>query len=336
MEEKRFPFVLHDESVNTQGFRMLTSGADFSAFRSNPVMLLNHNDWELPIGRWENIRTEGSKILADAVFDESDEKALSVMGKVERKFIKAASIGARAIASSSDPAVMLKGQEYPTVTQWKVREASICTIGSNHNALALYDKDDNPIDLSDRNSLIKLFDTTGSNIIPNNSQNMSKVTNLLKLSDSASDEAIAGEVQRIMSLSDQLTVENTALKTDKTALAAKVETYETKEKAARKAESVKLLDAAQQGGRINQSGRAAWESDFENDFDNAKVRLSSIPKQPTVASQVQTGSHQAQGVIALADMTFSDIVKADRLKELKADGNLYREKFYAAYKKYPN
>ena len=65
---KRFTFVLHDETVNTYGFRMLTSGANLEEFRKNPVILLNHKDWELPIGRWENIRIEGTQILADALF----------------------------------------------------------------------------------------------------------------------------------------------------------------------------------------------------------------------------------------------------------------------------
>ena len=56
---------------------MLTSGADLSVFKNNPVMLLNHDDWDLPIGRWENIRVEGTQILADAVFDEDDERAVA-------------------------------------------------------------------------------------------------------------------------------------------------------------------------------------------------------------------------------------------------------------------
>lgn len=43
---KRFTFVLHDETVNTYGFRMLTSGANLEEFRKNPVILLNHKDWE--------------------------------------------------------------------------------------------------------------------------------------------------------------------------------------------------------------------------------------------------------------------------------------------------
>ena len=73
---KRFTFVLHDETVNTYGFRMLTSGANLEEFRKNPVILLNHKDWELPIGRWENIRIEGTQILADALFDEKDDEGI--------------------------------------------------------------------------------------------------------------------------------------------------------------------------------------------------------------------------------------------------------------------
>ena len=67
---KRFTFVLHDETVNTYGFRMLTSGANLEEFRKNPVILLNHKDWELPIGRWENIRIEGCLLYTSDAADE--------------------------------------------------------------------------------------------------------------------------------------------------------------------------------------------------------------------------------------------------------------------------
>ena len=87
-------FVLHDETVNTYGFRMLTDGANLAEFRKNPVMLLDHMDWKLPIGRWENIRKEGGKILADAVFDMRDPNAAEVARKVDENFIRMASIGA--------------------------------------------------------------------------------------------------------------------------------------------------------------------------------------------------------------------------------------------------
>lgn len=135
-------FILHDESVNSKGFRMLTAGANLTEFRKNPVMLLMHDDYNMPIGRWENIRVEGTKILADPVFDEKDPKAIEVMGKVNRGFIRMASIGAwQPEEMSEDPMLKLPGQLLPTVIKWTVREASIVTIGSNHNAIVFYDRE---------------------------------------------------------------------------------------------------------------------------------------------------------------------------------------------------
>ncbi len=155
-------FVLHDESVNTYGFRMLTSGVNLDEFRKNPVMLLNHNDYSLPIGRWENIRIDGGKILADAVFDEKDERAAEVMRKVDNDFIRMASIGAWPPEEKSDAySLMLPGQRYPTVTKWTVREASIVTIGANHNALAFYDKNTQEvIDLTVAGAIVRLMDNS--------------------------------------------------------------------------------------------------------------------------------------------------------------------------------
>ena len=43
---KSYKFTVHDESVNTYGFRMLTDGANLTEFEKNHVILYNHNDWE--------------------------------------------------------------------------------------------------------------------------------------------------------------------------------------------------------------------------------------------------------------------------------------------------
>ncbi len=52
-----------------------------------------------------------------------------------------ASIGAWPPEETSDAYdLMAPGQTGPTVTRWTVREASIVTIGANHNALAFYDR----------------------------------------------------------------------------------------------------------------------------------------------------------------------------------------------------
>jgi hypothetical protein len=341
---KTFPFVLHDESLNTHGFRMLTSGADPSVFKSNPVMLFNHDDWSMPIGRWENIRIEKGRILADAVFDEDDDRGAEVMGKVERKFIRAASIGAWATETSSDPSVMLPGQTFPTVTRWTPREASICTIGSNHSALALYDRQDKLINLSDAGVIDKLFNNIPQRegITTIKKADMSKLTALLKLSDAASEDAVAGEVQRILGLSDRLTTEASTLKKEKEALEVRLSALEAKEKAACKTEATVLLNDAIRDGRINNEGRAPWEKAFEADFASAKVQLSSIPRPASVAGQIsQTpstggGGGGGGGVKNLSDLSFKEILAADRLKELKRDGELYKNKFNEAYGRYPS
>ena len=80
--------ILNTENINRYGFRVLTNGIDLSAFIKNPVMLYNHNRSKdenrvqnLPIGKWENIRIEGDKLLADPVFDAYDQFAQTIKSK---------------------------------------------------------------------------------------------------------------------------------------------------------------------------------------------------------------------------------------------------------------
>lgn len=333
-EPKKYTFVVHDESVNTHGFRMLTSGANMEEFNKNPVILYNHDDWDFPIGKGENMRKEGTRILVDVIFDEADERSAKVQGKVERGFMRMASIGAWPPEEvSNDPALKLPGQELPTVTKWTVREVSICSIGSNHNALVFYDrKTEQRIDLTDT-SLIKLMDSK-PNINHKKEKNMSYLTGLLKLSDSASETAIQEAVQGLIKNKDDLQTENTQLKATNQTLQTKVDGFERKEKEVRSAEAIKLVDAAIKDGRIDAKGKESWLEDFKDNFEKASVRLSSISSRGTVADKIQTGD-VGKGTIALRDLTFKEILKQDKLRELKKEPELYREKFYEEYGKYP-
>lgn len=91
----------------------------------------------MPIGKWENIRIEGDQLLADAVFDMDDDLGKKVAGKVEKGFLKAASIGVEIIEVSNDPLYIMPGQSRATVTRGDIFEASIVDIGSNRNAVKL-------------------------------------------------------------------------------------------------------------------------------------------------------------------------------------------------------
>ena len=322
-------FILHDETVNTYGIRMLTAGANLDEFRRNPVMLLNHNDWELPIGRWENIRIEGTQILADAVFDETDARAKEVAGKVERDFLRMASISAWVDEASDDPVYRLPGQTGPTVVRWTAREASICPIGANHNALALYDRATGTrVDLNNRAQVISLFAGNRNTVNPNDTYMTLK--ELLKLNDAANEAAVMDAVEGIIRNRDELQTEVVRLQDDNKQLTERLEAIDKAKKEAEQAEAVRLVDGAIREARINADGREAWLKDFETDFAQASVRLASIPKRPSIAEQV-TPAGTAGGMVQLADMSFADILKADRLKELKKDRALYVQKFREAY-----
>ncbi len=319
---KQKSFVLHDESLNTHGFRMLTEGADLSEFTKNPVMLLNHDDWSFPIGRWENIRKEGGKILGDPVFDLKDENGKKAFQKVEDDFLRAASIGAWPPQETSDlPDNMLPGQKYPTVTKWVVREASICTIGANHNALAFYDSKGDKIDLKDPSQVIKLFDVKPQNQFKNENK-MNVLNTLLKLSDNATEQDRLNAIQNLINLNDQLKDTNSQLK-------QKLEDKEKAEKESQKAQAVVLCDAAIKDGRINAAGKDQWIRLFDNDFENTKEILEGLPIRRSVSQQIE--DHQELQNTNLSDIqkaSWDELDRGNKLIALKDNHpDIYKQKY---------
>lgn len=104
---KAFEPVSVDEDAHTVRVRMTTEdvdrhgesvsfdGWDFEEFMENPVVLLNHNDYELPVGRVIEIIPVPAEKAYDAVveFDVADEEGARVWGKVSRGFLKTVSVG---------------------------------------------------------------------------------------------------------------------------------------------------------------------------------------------------------------------------------------------------
>ena len=132
-------FVLCDSNtINSYGFRIRLEGMNLDRFRSNPVMLYQHDKFSV-IGRWENIRIEDGRLLADAKFDSEDELARQVEGKVERGFLKGCSVG----ILIND--MILIGDVYEA-TATELMEASIVSIPSDAGAIRLMDENHNPVD----------------------------------------------------------------------------------------------------------------------------------------------------------------------------------------------
>ncbi|WP_295990501.1 hypothetical protein [uncultured Alistipes sp.] len=312
-------FILHDESVNTYGFRMLTSGANLEEFRKNPVMLLNHEDHELPIGRWESIRIDDERrILADALFDEADPRAQRVLSKVEGGFLRAASVGTWAPEELSDAEdLKLPGQTGPTVLRWTLREASIVTIGANHNALAMYDRSTGTrIDLEDRTAILRLMDTT----IKTDTTMFKTLKSILHLQDATPDAEVMAAVKNMQAEKERLEAENKTLKD----AAAQ---HDAERKQRQKTEAATLVDAAISEGRISAPGREDFLKFFDRDFEAAKSALAAIPRYESVARRVGRDD-VAPELKDFNAKSWDELYREDRLEELRDKApDLFRAKY---------
>ena len=122
-------FIVSDETKNCFGMIVKTDGINTESFIKNPVMLYMH-ERKTVVGRWENLRKDGSKLIADAVFDDTTELGKSVKAQVEKGFLRSASIGIEIIDEQEINGVR-------TVTKSILSEISIVDIPANENALKL-------------------------------------------------------------------------------------------------------------------------------------------------------------------------------------------------------
>lgn len=131
-------FVFNDDTtINSYGFRILTAGINLDRFTSNPVMLDSHdNECESVLGRWENVKKEGKRLVGDSVFDVEDPKAKLIGDKVDRGFIKGCSMGV-----TFDRGVFEQTPDGEWVlTACELFECSICAVPSAATSLRLYEK----------------------------------------------------------------------------------------------------------------------------------------------------------------------------------------------------
>lgn len=255
-------FIINDENtVNSYGFRVLTDGIDIVDFVKNPVMLAQHERGVLQvIGKWENIRKEGGKLLADAVFDMADEFAAKVAGKVERGFLKATSLGIKPLTESTNKSTLIKGQTHATVTTSKLREVSIVDIPSNADSLKLFDAEPPK----------KIEKQTKKDM------DLLKLSLALGFSDAVTEEQLLAKVGELNTAKETLTVELADLK--------------TKEADAKVKQITLAVESAIKDGRIQASQKESitklMNADFEEgmDFINALEAKKGVPD--TIAVQL--------------------------------------------------
>lgn len=176
-------FVVSDESVNSYGMVTLTAGIDTSRFEQNPVMFYMHERATI-VGRWENIRKEDDKLLADAVFDDTTPIGKQVKDQVEKGFLRAASIGIEIVERKT-----IKGVD--TVTKCILNEISIVDVPANENALKLYRR-------NGRNVL---------RLVENVTDLRSSIIDVLGLESDVTDSEILAEIRALKNAPDDETIQ---------------------------------------------------------------------------------------------------------------------------------
>lgn len=261
------PFVTSDENVvNKYGFRVLTAGIDTRQFERNPIMYYMHNraaynpKGNEVIGRWEDISKKDGKLVAKPVLDTEEKFAKTIAGKVERGFLRMASVGIQIVETSSDPKHLLAGQTRPTVTKSILREISIVDEGANDNALMLYNQDGSIVNLA-TGELPELAELTTK---PEPKTNTMKTVNLaLELA------ADATEVEALAAI--------TKLKTDLKAAQDKVAAHEAATKAANDKEATQLINDATAALKLEGEAKISfvktYEALFAADHENTKAAL---------------------------------------------------------------
>lgn len=201
--------IISNSSLNSYGSRVLTEGIDLTQYQRNPILLWMHTrpfrgttDEVLPLGHIENLRIDGDNLIGTPVFDESDEFARRVKAKWDSGILRMVSAGLKVIEESTDPKVLLQGQQYATISRSKLIEVSIVDIGSNDDALVLYDDQGDIINLAQGKD--KIFLTPISNPLIAIQMDIKQIALALGLPDTATEQEVLQEAAQLRQSADEV------------------------------------------------------------------------------------------------------------------------------------
>lgn len=216
--------IISTSGLNCYDGRVLTSGIDLTQFQKNPLLLWMHRrsfDRDaMPIGRIDNLRTDGDRLIGTPVFDQNDEFAKKIESKWENGFLRMASAGIEIIETSDAPEHLLQGQTRRTITRCRLEEVSIVDMGGNDEALQLYDRSGKVLKLAagEDNDALPLLapekkddpsgtapDGKDNNQTNKSTQSMNKeILQLLGLSETATEQEAVGALRLLKEKADKV------------------------------------------------------------------------------------------------------------------------------------
>ncbi len=121
--------VISTNGVNSYGCRVLTEGIDLRQYQRNPILLWMHrrsfDGDSMPIGRMENLRIDGDRLIGTPVFDKKDEFAKKIESLWEDGFPFMACAGIKVVEVSNAPEYVLPAQPRATIIRSKLEEVNI-------------------------------------------------------------------------------------------------------------------------------------------------------------------------------------------------------------------
>jgi hypothetical protein len=325
-------FVISTDTPTSKNFRVRVSGIDLSEYPSNPLLLWMHqrpskdNDFKaLPLGNMEDVELRDGKLYGTPAFDTTDTFAVSISNKVENGTLRAVSAGLIPLEWGLDA----NGELW--LEKSKLKETSICDIGSDPSALAvkLYDENEEMITLSDEyfSSVIKQPNPIDMKLI----QLSADMLPLIGLAEGATPEQVQEAIKGLVTLSSTQKTTIDTLTTEKTSAEAKVTELETKVgdmvKLANEQKITALVDGAIAAKKITADQKDNIVKLANADFDGTKAFLDGLKSNPSVKTQVEEQKEKAGD--EYLKLSWDEMDKAGTLVKLKAE---HPEIFFAKFK----
>lgn len=127
---------ISNDSLNSYGTRVLTSGMNVEQYNRNPVLLYMHERGNV-IGYVKDLKVENDEVTGELVFDCATELSKRCKKQFEFGSLKMVSAGLDVLELSEDKTLVVEGQTSPTITRSKLFEVSLVDIGSNDDAIVL-------------------------------------------------------------------------------------------------------------------------------------------------------------------------------------------------------
>ena len=128
---------ISNDSLNSYGFRVLTSGMDVSQYNRNPVLLYMHERGNV-VGYVKDLKVENNEVTGELMFDCASELSQRCKKQFEFGSLRMVSAGLDILETSEDASVLVQGQTRPTITKSKLFEVSVADVGANDDALVLH------------------------------------------------------------------------------------------------------------------------------------------------------------------------------------------------------